>query len=217
MAGTPKHCTEWSEPVPTMKKRREKGVDSHGAVWRLEPENLAAIEVAKALGPPDPLLTAVYAELSALLGKQVDVSEMKAIFAKLGAPEMEFFEEYVFCRFKPQGIQLVFVKGSAHLIRIYLYSEGYHTPDGTYSQFKGELPYGLSFRSTPGEVEPILGRTYSFQGGTAVYHPSKGLKMSIDYKNWTGPVDELAVIDPNEDEVTTDRVAAGFWDAIKTP
>jgi hypothetical protein len=124
------------------------------------------------------------AELSSLLGQQSDSVEMKAFVAKLGTtPEVQKFNDRYYYSFKSQGISLCFDKITNALLTIFLYSEGVDN----YRQFQGELPFGLSFKSTPKELEAILGVPYynsrSAPCGSLGYYydyKSKGLQITFD-------------------------------------
>jgi hypothetical protein len=186
--------------------RHKNIVVSEGTVWRNDPDlakmvdllGVAADNVAKDLEKKyDNDLAAVFGApakqsdstqkspdaggtFSSKLGKNIQSEEMKTWLSSLGTPEIDRFSDSYYYNFKPAGISLRF-NTQDQLDAIFFYSEG---ADG-FSQYHGDLPYGLSFQNTRREIESILGPPDASGGGAidiwTSYH-SKGVGITYNTK-----------------------------------
>jgi hypothetical protein len=90
--------------------------------------------------------------LSSMLGQGIDSAEIKTWLSSLGTPEIDKTSAGDNYSFKSEGVYLQF-NTQDKLDAIFLYSEGV----GGFQQYKGDLPFGLTFQLTRKEVENILG------------------------------------------------------------
>ncbi len=87
-----------------------------------------------------------------MLGQGIDSAEIKTWLSSLGTPEIDKTSSGDNYSFKSEGVYLQF-NTQDKLDAIFLYSEGV----GGFQQYKGDLPFGLTFQLTRKEVENILG------------------------------------------------------------
>jgi hypothetical protein len=90
-----------------------------------------------------------------LLGKDIQSNEIQSYLSSFSEkPTISEFDsgEHVFHDLEKNGISLSFIKGT--LVHIFYYN---FAIDG-YSQYKGELPFQLSFDLTRREVESRIGK-----------------------------------------------------------
>jgi hypothetical protein len=149
--------------------RKEESLVSEGTVWRFDP--MLAEDIARA---------GTFIPLSSILGKDINSAEMRAWLSNLGTPEKFGNDDRYYYDYKSKGIRLVFTR-TRRLNIISLYSEGV---DG-YRQYKGNLPYGLSFQSSRKEIESILGTPNMSSEGVSGYqtsYHSKGIDISYNTK-----------------------------------
>jgi hypothetical protein len=123
------------------------------------------------------------APLSSMLGKSINNAQIKVWLSELGActkAVINRFDDSYYYSFKSEGISLCFSNPDNRLTAIILYSEG----ADHFRQYKGDLPFGLSFQLTRREVESILGQPEEFGGNGVIEYwtrySSKGI--GVTYK-----------------------------------
>jgi len=186
--------------------RHKSIVVSEGTVWRHDPDlakivdllGVAADRIAqdleKKIGsddvfgamfgapgePAKPAAPDAGGAFSSKLGKNINSVEMNVWMSSLGTPKIDRFSDSYYYNYKPAGISLEF-NTQDQLETIFFYSEG---ADG-FSQYQGDLPYGLSFQQTRTQIENILGAPDDSGGGAidiwTSYH-SKGIGITYRTK-----------------------------------
>ena len=108
--------------------------------------------------------------LSHMIGKNIHSSTIQSWLSKASvSPTIsDQYNDHYYYSFKPYGISLCFAS-TGTLGSIFLYSEARNG----YSQYKGELPFGLTFLLNRQKIESILGLPDISGGG--------GSKISINY------------------------------------
>lgn len=119
--------------------------------------------------------------LSSKLGMDINSDEMKTWMAGLGTAQVDKFSTGDYYNYKPVGISLLF-NPQNQLSSIFFYAEG---ADG-FKEYKGDLPFGLTFKMTRKEIEDSLGMPDSAGGDGVINfwesYDSKGLGISYNTK-----------------------------------
>ena len=114
-----------------------------------------------------------------LVGLGISSENIKNFLDELEAkPEITKNEFWYIYHYKSKGIKLRFDKENGNLLAIFLFSES--TQD--YRQYRGEMPYNLSFNDTRLEVEKKLGEPWNTEEGTAYSNTSS---------QWFGKIDRV--------------------------
>jgi len=114
-----------------------------------------------------------------LVGLSISTDKVQNFLDNLEAkPEISKYESWYTYDYKSKGIRLRFEKESGNLSAIFLFSE--LTQD--YSQYKGKMPYNLSFNDTRSDVEKKLGEPWNTEKGT-IYNNT--------YSQWFGKTDKV--------------------------
>lgn len=128
------------------------------------------------------MLNAAKIEKSAyasLLGKKLEQKEMQKFIDDLGEyPEIKKYENEFYYNFKNSGIAMRFDRKSRTLVMLYFYSDG---KDG-FRQYRGKLPFGLTFFDTLRETKQRLGKPGNQGCGTVSKYVATSDWMEYDSK-----------------------------------
>jgi hypothetical protein len=131
-----------------------------------------------------------------LVGLGISSDDVQKFLDELEAkPEIsqnEFWNTY---DYKSKGIRLRFDKGNGNLLAIFLFSE--LTQD--YRQYRGQMPYNLSFDDTRIEVEKKLGEPGSTEEGKPYINTTsqwfdKGLNVTYMTKDINDMMTKISFI-----------------------
>jgi uncharacterized protein (TIGR02996 family) len=132
-----------------------------------------------------------------LLGQDPDSPGLRTLRHLLGGkPRLSGFSDCFFHCWQTQGLSLRFQPDPDTLTVVFFYAEG---ADG-FAEYQGELPAGLTFADTRGDVERKLGRS-SGQGGEGIIpywaeYARHGVTITFvhaDPAELTNPIHHLAV------------------------
>jgi hypothetical protein len=153
--------------------------------------------VATGRDEPKPL---ALSKLTDVLGKGPDSKEMTALRKDLkGEPEIAKFDDCYFHSWKDRGVSLRFEKDAVKAV--FLFAD---KADG-FKEYRGELPEGLKFSDTRGDVEKKLGAAKE-SGGNGVIsfwvtYPEKGLALtyaSTDTKDKANAIHHFTLTRPKK-------------------
>jgi hypothetical protein len=131
-----------------------------------------------------------------LVGLGISSDNVQNFLDKLEAkPEITQSESWYTYDYKSKGIRLRFDKGNGNLLAIFLFSE--LTQD--YRQYRGEMPYNLSFDDTRIEVEKKLGEPGSTEEGKPYINTTsqwfdKGLNVTYMTKDINDMMTKISFI-----------------------
>lgn len=128
-----------------------------------------------------------------LIGKSVKSSQLKEFTSQFDTqPEVTRFSDSYFHEYPDFGIELGFDLKD-RLQSIHLYAEGVKV-----KQYKGELPYRLSFNSARFAIEDKLGKATETGGkGTSKFwmrYPRLGITITFKSTSTTDPFNQIAHI-----------------------
>lgn len=117
--------------------------------------------------------------LMSMMGKDIRDDEIQAWMSRVHiVPTIKKENDFTYYQFRPKGMCLSF-DVTDKLKSVHLYSEG---SDG-YRQYKGELPFGLSFQLSRREVESVIGKPEDVGGGDVVNYISFYTGCAIEYNS----------------------------------
>lgn len=120
-------------------------------------------------------------EVSDLLNKRFDSSDVKNFFADLGVEEeLEDDDGILFVDAPDAGVSMNASSATGIVGTIFLYNE--KAEDG-YAMFRGQIPNGLSFQLDRSEVRGVMSETPSFTGADYDTWDLDMYRLYVRYRN----------------------------------